>query len=302
MTNKSLVSVSIITYNSAKYIAELLDSVYNQTYQNIEVVISDDCSKDNTVEVCRKWIAEHPNRFSRFELLEAEVNQGVCANANRAIGACRGEWVKNIAGDDVLPPNSIQEYVNFVIVHSDCEICLAKMKPFGVDEKANEYCERCLDAMFKKFSKPTKELQYREALKNHILPGPGLFFNREFFHRIGEFNPRYRNTEEYDFEIRVFRQVYVPLIDKYLVNWRIRKDSLCNSEGFKTLEYDKRFFSEVQKPLLIKEGLLLYAIDIALDIKSKELFIKGFKWPRIVFYLSPLRYYWGIRDRLRLPK
>jgi glycosyltransferase involved in cell wall biosynthesis len=271
MNNNPLVSVSVVAYNSSKYIVEVLDGVYNQTYQNLELVISDDCSKDNTVELCREWIASHSDRFVRVELLEAEVNQGVCANGNRAIGACRGEWIKGIAGDDALPTDSIQEYVNYVSANPDCEICFAKLRPFGINEEANAANERVLEGMYKGIKLPTKERQYRAALRSHILPGTGLFFRREFFHRVGGFNPKYRNTEEYDFELRAFQEAHVEFIDKFLYNWRIREDSLCHSNEDKILDDEVKFFNEVLKKRQKKEGMYLYMFDTKLKLKSREL-------------------------------
>ncbi len=53
-----LVSIIVCTYNSSKYVLETLESAKEQTYQNVELIVSDDCSTDNTVELCRKWIAE----------------------------------------------------------------------------------------------------------------------------------------------------------------------------------------------------------------------------------------------------
>lgn len=54
-----LVSVSVITYNSAKTVLETLESIKAQTYQNLELIVSDDCSTDNTVELCRNWIEQN---------------------------------------------------------------------------------------------------------------------------------------------------------------------------------------------------------------------------------------------------
>ena len=72
--NIPLVSVSVITYNSSKTVLETLESVKTQTYPNIELIISDDCSPDNTVEVCREWIEQNKERFVRIEILAAEVS------------------------------------------------------------------------------------------------------------------------------------------------------------------------------------------------------------------------------------
>ncbi len=55
-SRETLVSIVVITYNSAKFILETLESSKAQTYKNIELIISDDCSTDNTVEICQQWI------------------------------------------------------------------------------------------------------------------------------------------------------------------------------------------------------------------------------------------------------
>ena len=80
-----LVSIIVITYNSSKYVLETLESAYNQTYQNIELIISDDCSTDDTVEVCKKWVDEHKDRFVRSEIITTPVNTGIPVNCNRGL-------------------------------------------------------------------------------------------------------------------------------------------------------------------------------------------------------------------------
>ena len=60
---KPLVSIIVITYNSAKYVLETLESAKNQTYQNIELIISDDCSIDNTVDICTRWLNENKDEI-----------------------------------------------------------------------------------------------------------------------------------------------------------------------------------------------------------------------------------------------
>jgi len=112
-----LVSIIVITYNSAKYVLETLESAKSQTYQNIELIVSDDCSTDNTVEICKKWIDENKKRFVRTELITSEKNNGIAPNCNRGLYAAKGEWVKFIAGDDVLLADGIY---NFVRILNEC--------------------------------------------------------------------------------------------------------------------------------------------------------------------------------------
>ena len=116
---KPLVSISVIVFNSANTVHETLDSIYAQVYPNIELIISDDCSTDNTVEICRDWIEKNKTRFVRTEVVTVEKNTGVAGNLNRAEAACRGEWIKPIAGDDVLLPNCIQDCIDYMTEHPE---------------------------------------------------------------------------------------------------------------------------------------------------------------------------------------
>ena len=83
----SLVSVITATYNSSDFITETLDSIFNQTWEAVELIITDDNSLDDTVEVCRQWLNAKSSRFIRTELITSEVNTGVSGNANRGLMA-----------------------------------------------------------------------------------------------------------------------------------------------------------------------------------------------------------------------
>ena len=97
--DQPLVSIVVITYNSSKYVLETLESAKEQSYQNLELIISDDCSFDDTVAICRNWIAKNKERFVRIELLSVDKNTGIPANCNRGVKVAKGEWVKLIAGE-----------------------------------------------------------------------------------------------------------------------------------------------------------------------------------------------------------
>jgi glycosyltransferase involved in cell wall biosynthesis len=106
-----LVSVIVITYNSAEFVIETLKSIQNQTYNNIELIITDDCSKDETVKVCNDWLLANKDRFAASKIIAVEQNTGVSANLKRGVDACTGEWIKIIAGDDLLLENCITDYI-----------------------------------------------------------------------------------------------------------------------------------------------------------------------------------------------
>lgn len=110
----SIVSIVVITYNSSKYVIETLESAKSQSYKNIELIISDDGSTDDTTEICHKWLEINDDYFINTKLIEVSKNTGIPSNVNRGVKEAKGEWIKLIAGDDMLLPNCIKDYIHFV--------------------------------------------------------------------------------------------------------------------------------------------------------------------------------------------
>lgn len=113
---EKLVSVPILTYNASPFVEETLESIFNQTYDNLELIISDDCSKDNTIEIVEKWCNQDKvkARFTNIKIITVPKNTGIPANYNRCVNASNGEWIKMISGDDALMPNCIEDNVKYI--------------------------------------------------------------------------------------------------------------------------------------------------------------------------------------------
>lgn len=193
--NKPLVSVLVVTYNSSKTVVETLDSIANQTYPNLELIVSDDCSTDNTVEICREWIETHKERFVRTELLTVEKNTGVSANMNRGADACQGEWVKDIAGDDVLLPECIEIYMGYVKEHHEAVCVFANVVVFGGDEESRKHFEDVFSICEKFFTWPVEEQYDYLTLVGCHIPAATAFYNREKVTQLGV-----RNDERIPFQ------------------------------------------------------------------------------------------------------
>ena len=221
----ALVSVRVIAYNSSKTIIETLDSIYNQTYPNLELIISDDCSKDDTVAVCREWLNEHAERFARTEILTVEKNTGVSANINRAERACRGVWIKGIAGDDMLMPNCIEDCMEYVAAHPDTIYLFGKCKAFGASQ------ERCreIDNLFDyTFFEKTNEEQLRRLMVGNCLPATAVFYHAERAKATGVTNDeRIPMIEDWPKWINLVKAgVRLGFVDKVIVKYRVSEASL----------------------------------------------------------------------------
>lgn len=102
-----LVSICIPSYNYAEYLPELLESVLQQTYAQIEVIVVDDCSTDNSVEIIKEYAAKDP----RIRLYVNAVNLGMVGNWNYCVELAQGEYVKLFCADDVMEPTCIERQV-----------------------------------------------------------------------------------------------------------------------------------------------------------------------------------------------
>lgn len=219
--SQPLVSVPVVTYNSSKTVRETLDSIYDQTYQNLELIVSDDCSTDNTVDICREWIETHKGRFVRTELLTVEKNAGVSANVNRAETACQGEWIKGIAGDDRLLPNCIADCVDYVTQNQETVYLFGKVRAFGGDEERCEHYEKLFNGDFFKLS---HEDQIRQLVfDGNMVPAVTCFYNRQKAETIGVKNDeRIPLLEDWPKWINLLKAgIDLHFVDSYLVEYRL---------------------------------------------------------------------------------
>lgn len=214
--NNPLVSINVITYNSSKFVLETLESAKAQTYQNIELIVSDDCSTDNTVEICKEWIQNNKDRFVRTELITAEKNTGIAANCNRAVKASRGEWIKGIAGDDILLPECIERNIDNSY---NKEMLISDLLRFGTNKEFvskntidfNKFCELS--------SKKRSKLYARTSFFCNI---PSLFLKKSVYNLIGLYDESTPYLEDVPFLLKVFKSnIKIGYINEILVKYRL---------------------------------------------------------------------------------
>ncbi len=298
-----LVSVVVATYNSSATVIETLESIKNQTYQNIELIVTDDCSTDNTVIICQKWLSENKNYFVHSELVTTLQNTGVSGNFNRGIFQSKGEWIKSIAGDDLLIPTAIEEYVYFVKNHAEkVRMCVCDVECFSTDCEVPESLKKSYDVYFDK-ERAIYQQQLTQVLQKNVFVGPSFFYSRELFDEIGGFNISYGNGEEWPFAYKVLKSGNrIFAIDKKLVRYRFSLNSMShfrNKSGLrnKRLELSlSQFYFDFPFKDLLKESHYLLAWDGYLYYKTLQLYCKsdGSKWASFLHkysrYLSPYNY------------
>lgn len=246
-----LVSVVVVTYNQSAFVLETLDSIYDQTYPALELIVSDDCSRDNTLEAVEKWIETHRDRFESVQILTSEANMGVTRNCNRGIHSATGEYFQLIAGDDLLMPDAIEEKVAFS-QHTGAKWFVSRVEVFGKESPKKQemiaFCERGYEIISRGY-----EAQMENILYGNYIAGPsGGFMRTADFKELGGYDERYPMMEDYPFIYHYLKAGNeIILLDKVLARYRISEGSLISSKASPMwFSWRKFFFNELLGELL----------------------------------------------------
>lgn len=250
-----LVSVIVVAYRSADTIIETLESIKNQTYEDMELIVSDDCSPDETVAAARQWIAENRGAFRACGLVTAKQNTGIPGNINRALRHANGMYVKILAADDRMAPDAVAEYVRFCEANSEA-LPLARVKLFA-EEKTDDasvqaYCDRCWELAQKDYKE-----QYHMLLKQNWIVAPAAsFYPMEALRKLGGYDERYRWFEDYPMNLALMHEGYRwGLIDKELVDYRISGQSITGSRQLQLKKTEMRFFFRKRMWYMMQAGM-----------------------------------------------
>lgn len=244
-----LVSVIISTYNSSIYILETLESITKQSWKDLELIVTDDFSKDDTVEVCREWISKNGNRFKAVKILTSEKNTGVSTNANRGLSVAKGDWIKFLGADDTLKPECIEDNMKWISCHDEVKVLFSRIEIYKDKFEPQNFIETTPGDM----NNPagimapgrSAESQYKMLLLcDRIHFSPSVFLHRETLLSIGGFDERFRFLEDYPLWLKLTRKGHkLFFMDKVTVNYR-RHSKAINNTGINYLINPNYFRSE----------------------------------------------------------
>ncbi len=195
-----LITVIVATYNSGKFVIETLESAKGQTWQNIELIISDDCSTDNTVELCSNWLAINKDRFTKTTMITVLENTGVSANCNRSINAAQSDWIKFIAGDDILLPNCLAANMKFIAENPQARAIFSEVLLYKNDFSEENFLHIIPGIFPMNIMNPdfTAMEQYQLLLiSDRITFTPSVFLNRYALLAAGGYDETNRLIEDY---------------------------------------------------------------------------------------------------------
>lgn len=228
------VSVTVISYNAEQTIEETLDSIRHQDLgaENIELLVSDDGSGDNTVAVVNAWLSRHAHLFRHAQLIANEVNGGVSRNCNIVWQAATTAWVKTIAADDILLPDCLSANLDFVAGRPGCDVVFSKMRWFGsIDRVTPEPSQ--LDV----FDLPALD-QYKRLRYGSFNFAPTSFIRRAALESVGYADEQFRNIEDLPLWLKFSRQGHkLWFMDRITVRYRVSHSISKSSSRFVNLPF-----------------------------------------------------------------
>ena len=126
---KPKVSVIMPAYNAERYIGEAIESILNQSYKELELIIIDDCSSDSTLELVKKY------KDNRIKLLKNNENRGIAYTTNYGIDISSGEYIALLDDDDIAYPERLEIQVNYLEKHPEIDILGGRTEI--IDEESN---------------------------------------------------------------------------------------------------------------------------------------------------------------------
>lgn len=227
------VSICIPTYNSEKFITETLNSIAAQTYNNIEVIISDNASTDKTIEIA----ADYCNQYG-WKLCQNVINIGAGNNFNKLIGLATGEYIAIYHADDVYNPTIVEESIK--TFHQNPDIGFVGTEAHIINEQGIIIGEFTRPPQFVHENKTI--LSFDEVFEGSIqyvtLVTPSIMVRREMYDRYGLFliDSKYGAAGDYELWLRFAYQRNVAILPQKLLSYRIHSQQGSELELRKNIE------------------------------------------------------------------
>ena len=191
--NSDLISICIPTYNGELYLKQCLDSCIEQTYDNYEIIISDDASTDATISILNAYVA----KSNKIKLFTRVKNSGLVANWNNCLKNSSGKWIKFVFQDDYITKDCLKEFVS--VIKSDSKLIVSK-RNFIFDyeaspEEKNHFASKNIplenvisNSENKVNAQQISKLAVRNICVNFIAEPSLTLFKKELLNEIGYFD------------------------------------------------------------------------------------------------------------------
>jgi teichuronic acid biosynthesis glycosyltransferase TuaG len=243
MDSKVLITVIIPTYNSSKYIIETIDSVIHQTFKDFEIIIVDDSSTDNTVELIKEF------KFENIKLYTLKKNSGASVARNFALSKARGRFIAFLDSDDIWNLQKLEKQINFMISNN-----------YGFTYTSINIINEN-NQIIKKNRKTVNVVKYKTLLRNTVIATSTVIIDKNQF---GDFRmPIIRSGQDYATWLMLLRDDREAFaFTESLTNYRKTENSLSSRKlsNFKKVYRIQTQHEKINK-LYASYNVIVYLIN-----------------------------------------
>jgi len=260
--SKALVSVLIPVYNSSKFLDEAVKSIICQTYANIEIIITDDGSTDDSLDVIRRY------KDNRIKLITHEKNQGLIFTRNEAVAMAQGEYIAFLDSDDISSPDRIEKQLKFLEENTDFGMTGSWVQM--IDEKGN----RLNDSL--KFPAKPEEIPVILLFKNYFTTSSIMV--RKSCLPDQPFDPDFPIAEDYNLWVKIAEKHKVWNLPEVLTYYRVHEENIHKVFRQKMQDMDvlqlSKQLSKLDTDFSEQEKQFFYLIGKIDNTEEYELFLK----------------------------
>ena len=185
-TKSPIVTVLMPVYNGSKYLDDAIKSILNQTFQNLEFVIIDDGSTDDSLNIIKSY------NDNRIRLIENKANQGQSKTLNKGINLARGTYIARVDQDDISRSDRLEKQLEFMEKNSDIDVCGSWVELMGKQSDVLNLETR------------SEEIKI-SLLTNQNLAHPAVMIRKSTLikHNL-DYDPKFIIANDYDLWVRMF--------------------------------------------------------------------------------------------------
>lgn len=236
--------VSIITplYNSQEYIEETIQSILNQNYSNWELIVVDDCSRDESLAI----VGEFANKDSRIKIIKLEENSGAAIARNTGIENAKGRYIAFLDSDDLWVPEKLEKQIEFM---KGKDISFSFTGYIKIDEDGTEKGQVTIPDV----------VTYKELLKSNVIGCLTAIYDVEKLGKI--YMPNIRKRQDHALWLKILKgHTNAYGLNEPLAKYRIREGSISRNK-IKAASYQWKLYREVERLSIGKS--LYYFINYA---------------------------------------
>lgn len=286
MESHPLVTIGIPNYNYARFIIKCLNSIVLQTYENIQIIVVDDCSTDDSIQKIEEWMNAYKGNMS-VRLIKNSVNLGLTKNCNLILKNAQGKYFQPLDADDYLLPTKIEKQVG--ILENDQYTAMVYSNTAVINEIGEitnpDYCARI---RYDKHNMPFGKIKESLLIFNFISL-PSVLINTEYARQVGGFDENLR-VQDYYMWLKLAEKYLIRYIPETLAYYRVHSSSMSShlstspASADSVLKIRYHYYQECDADL---RKILARGIQFGSVFLYKNKYPSAKKWLKIAFKLNP---------------